>query len=1073
MFKIERIMILLLFFLLLLPFCMATSDGESIYDNSLIESQDNIESNYVDSNKIVSHEVVDEDKPAVGISIESTLTDESNQNDLYFDSSLAHDNGNGSRQNPYKMLTTQRIGNNNNIHLADGEYKLNSALTVKNITFIGQSIDAVIMDSTLNNVNSNLKICNLTLANCAIKNTGSLYINNSVFRDTSKYINSQSNNMNLDNVSFINCSNEVGGAIYADNTRLYINNSLFDGCSGLDGAGILARNSLLNISNTLFTDNHSNNIGGAIASLTTTTQLSNVTFRNNSAKYYGGSLYSIYGSIKVEGSIFEYNNAGVGSALYIDEANPSRIYNNTFRNNSADAVIYTVSCNSTGNLIEDNTFIDHTSSDVYELDKPNMFIANGNYTPVSFNYTFNDTLPDSFDLRQLGYVTPVKDQGPDGNCWAFATIATLESCLLKATNITYDFSEENMKNIMAQYSDYGWSFEVNGGGNNGMSLGYLTGWLGPVMEEEDRYRAYSILSPVLNSSFHIQDIIKITRKNYTDNDNIKKALMTYGCVGTTIAWEHGLEMDGNYYCNRNTNVNHAICIVGWDDNYSRNNFRFTPGGDGAWIIKNSWGTNSGMDGYYYVSYYDLYHAIGNDIYTFSFNDEVVLDNSYQYDISGITDYFYYPNKTAWYKNKYTIRSDEYLEAVSTSFNEETNYTLSVFVNNELKIVKEAVSPMGYHTIYLDDKVLLHKDDVLEVMFKITTIEDVGIPISEIFSLKKLLYGEDVSFVSLDGITWYDLYELKGTYPGHTYSSQVASVKAFTQNVKASLNLTANNKNPCEITAHVFDQYGNNISEGNVSFIIAGEEITADIINGCAIIKKALPVGLNNITAVYYQEGYGPLEQSITVKIVTTAKKECDILLSYEISDDNILLKAELKDEDSSRINTGKIVFKVNGKTIKDDNGKVIYIKVTDNVASINYVLKDNNTKSLIVSATYSGSSNYQTANNSMTIVIPKKNPEISITPLTDSATGSTIRLEATITYDDAINNGKVLFKLNGKTIKDDNGKVVYGDITDNVASIYYTIPEYLKAKTYTITAVLISGEYDRIEANTTLKVIKG
>ena len=171
MFKIERIMILLLFFLLLLPFCMATSDGESIYDNSLIESQDNIKSDFVDSNQRVSIEVVDEDVSAVGITIESTITDESNQNDLYFDSSLANDNGNGSRENPYKRLTTQRIGNNNNIHLADGEYKLNSALTVKNITFIGQSINAILMDSTLNNLNSNLKIYNLTLANCSIKNT--------------------------------------------------------------------------------------------------------------------------------------------------------------------------------------------------------------------------------------------------------------------------------------------------------------------------------------------------------------------------------------------------------------------------------------------------------------------------------------------------------------------------------------------------------------------------------------------------------------------------------------------------------------------------------------------------------------------------------------------------------------------------------------------------------------------------------------------------------------------------------------------------------------------------------------
>ncbi|MBO7719636.1 MAG: peptidase C1, partial [Methanosphaera sp.] len=561
-----------------------------------------------------------------------------------------------------------------------------------------------------------------------------------------------------------------------------INNSLFDGCSGLDGASILARNGLLDISNTIFKDNHSNNIGGAIASLTTTTQLYNVTFNNNSAKYYGGSLYSIYGSTTVQNCLFEYNNADIGAALYIDDAKTALVNNNTFSSNNAksNAVVYTVSCNSTNNIVEDNTFIDYTPFDVNQTDKPNMFISNGNYTQVSYNYTeYNDTLPERFDLRQLGYVTSVKDQKSDGNCWAFATIATLESCLLKATNITYDFSEQNMKNIMAQYSDYGWSFEVNVGGNTGMSLGYLTGWLGPVNDEDDIYRLTSLLSPVLNSTFHVQDIITISRKNFTDNDNIKRALMTYGSVGTTIAWDHGCENSENYYCNRLFNVNHAISIVGWDDNYSRDNFKYKPAGDGAWIIKNSWGTDAGLDGYFYVSYYDPSHALGKDIYTFSFNDDTILDNSYQYDISGLTDYFYYPNKTAWYKNKYVVRSNEYLEAVSTHFDEMTNYTLSVYLNGELKLTREAISPMGYHTIYLDEKLAMHKDDILEIIFKITSQEDVGIPISEIFSLKKLYYSADVSFVSLDGITWYDLYELKGTYPGHTYSSQVASIKAFT------------------------------------------------------------------------------------------------------------------------------------------------------------------------------------------------------------------------------------------------------------------------------------------------------
>ena len=55
-------------------------------------------------------------------------------------------------------------------------------------------------------------------------------------------------------------------------------------------------------------------------------------------------------------------------------------------------------------------------------------------------------LPSSYDLRDYGLVTPVRDQGGSGSCWAFSTIAAIESYLLKNENISYDLSENNMKN---------------------------------------------------------------------------------------------------------------------------------------------------------------------------------------------------------------------------------------------------------------------------------------------------------------------------------------------------------------------------------------------------------------------------------------------------------------------------------------------------------------------------------------------------------------------------------------------------------------------------------------------------
>ena len=79
------------------------------------------------------------------------------------------------------------------------------------------------------------------------------------------------------------------------------------------------------------------------------------------------------------------------------------------------------------------------------------------------NSTQIDVLPSYYSLIDEKLVTPVKDQQTSGNCWAFAPIAVMESCILKASGDALDLSEENMKNLMALYSDYGWNMNTNDG----------------------------------------------------------------------------------------------------------------------------------------------------------------------------------------------------------------------------------------------------------------------------------------------------------------------------------------------------------------------------------------------------------------------------------------------------------------------------------------------------------------------------------------------------------------------------------------------------------------------------------
>ena len=90
----------------------------------------------------------------------------------------------------------------------------------------------------------------------------------------------------------------------------------------------------------------------------------------------------------------------------------------------------------------------------------------------------------------------------------------------------------------------------------------------------------------------------------------------------------------------------------------------------------------------------------------------------------------------------------------------------------------------------------------------------------------------------------------------------------------------------------------------------------------------------------------------------------------------------------------------------------------------------------------------------------------------ETSAGSTITLTATVTDGDKIiNTGKIVFKINGKSIKDEQGKVIYAKVSNNIASTVYTIPETFKTGTYTLTAVFLSSEYDRIEDTKVLTII--
>lgn len=920
-------------------------------------------------------------------------------NDYYFDASLEDDNGDGSYQKPYKYLTAERIKGNCNIYLSNGEYNLDNYKIIEQVKIIGSNPTQTIIkyDGVGFTVNSLLTLTNVTLMDLSVTNHGTISATNTIFsygygsapdRYGNNYggsiytsnlnVNSKvtinnctfnngyavyggaiymgAGSLTVSNSRFINnYAYNFGGAIACENTaNVTISRSKFIKCYTIDDAGgaIYIKSSPLKID---YTDiiNCSATFGGAITTLNSDVTLNYNNFHNNSAKWDGGAVYHMYGKFYSTSGTFNNNSARNGGALFIDNSTELVIISNLFENNMAKiqaGAIYSILSNVrvslNGNKYKNNDA--PFDKDYLDTNDLNVHLGGKNYTIYTVDDIEITDIPSYYSLVDEGLVTMVKDQQSSGNCWAFTAMAVLESCLKKATGKEFDLSEQNMKNLIALYSDYGWKMDTNEGGYDSMPFGYFASWLGPVNETSDLFDDRSVLSPVLDSILHIQNILFLKRDNFTDNDAIKTAILKYGAVGTSIYFDNYYLYNGtNYYTWALYPSNHAVTIVGWDDNYSRENFYFGSyaDGDGAWIVKNSWGPNWGDNGYFYVSYYDVSFAkpgVEGIAYTFVLNNTVKYDKNYQYDIAGKTDYLHDNRLNVWYKNKFTATDTEMLSGVSTYFEKLTNWTVSVYVNDVLKSTKSGMSNAGYYTIQLDNPIPLYTGDVFEIVFNTTTDKMSSVPISEIAVLNKAIYYPGISYVSYDGQNWEDLFYLSKTYALHTYKSQVACIKAFAvlanYNTTTTITIEGNN-----FLVKVVDQYNNTVKNGKVTIRFDNKTQTLDITDGCASFPFSLTDGVYSISADYQGINYNASKSNLTFEILLNI--EFPSIDTYTL---NSNYRIQLHDQFGNKIKNKKLIISVNNaayEKVSNSNGEILF---NINLNAGNYkvaVLNPNNNKS--------------------------------------------------------------------------------------------------------------------------------
>lgn len=573
-------------------------------------------------------------------------------------------------------------------------------------------------------------------------------------------------------------------------------------------------------------------------------------------------------------------------------------------------------------------------------------------------------IPAAYDSRDYGRVTSVKDQNPLGSCWSFAFCAAAESSLISQGYASSDIDLSEAHLLWFRTANYVEGSDIpvqqdkintikntfDDGGNDFDAMATAARWSGFTTEEKFPYIRSTDTTgmqfdeeDMFDSEYSLVSARKLTKNN---TNEVKQSIMQYGAVTAQIYYTKDAlnyldNGECNHYQKKQSGSNHAVTVVGWDDNYDAGKFIIKPAsGNGAWLIKNSWGDDTNDAGYFWLSYYD--RSVGNFM-------EVVAkpageyDNNYQYDGVTCTAAIAFQRK-AYGANVFTAKGYEKIGGCGfyTYSSSAINVTLSLYtgLSNEsnpksgtlCESKTVSVNKEGYFTVDFNGEYDVEPGEKFSIVALYSSSTGTAMIPYESRTTFDYTYGTQAgqSFYSSDGSAWTDVAETtnRGNIPLKVFTKDSEGAEAVSMTFTSIPQTVCNEGDFVDLSGvGVEVEY----ADGRTA-LIGRELLHINPVDTTTAGKKTVTVYYKNIGIDINITVTGPEEETveeepgekvyITELRIVRMPYKTEYCTGEEIDTLGLILEAEYSNGSTGIINSG---YKLSTDTAKGSGSKKITV----------------------------------------------------------------------------------------------------------------------------------------------------